>query len=136
MRIHTRSIWWLANLSCGLVLVLFSLACNDAVGGSDVLNLCDEDSHCPTGDYCDDGVCVHADQACDDDTPCPTGFECRNGGCAPIESTDAGLDGEADGTDGNDGGGDEVVDAPDIEVVLPCPPKACTSSTSATSWWA
>ncbi|MBW2703525.1 MAG: choice-of-anchor D domain-containing protein [Deltaproteobacteria bacterium] len=121
MRIHTRSIWWLANLSCGLVLVLFSLACNDAVGGSDVLNLCDEDSHCPTGDYCDDGVCVHADQACDDDTPCPTGFECRNGGCAPIESTDAGLDGEADGADGDDGGGDEVVDAPDIEVVLPLP---------------
>ncbi|MBN2498984.1 MAG: choice-of-anchor D domain-containing protein [Deltaproteobacteria bacterium] len=92
-------------------------ACSDATsthdaGQTDIVNLCQQDAHCPPGHYCDDGVCKRALILCDEQGLCPEGMECRNGGCVPVDSPDG-------GTDGGEDGGDEAAPGPDIEVVSP-----------------
>lgn len=68
---------------------------------------CSNDSACPDGQICVDGLCVTdpcTDMAgCGPNTPCPSGFTCQDGMC--VEDTSGGNGGSNGGNGGSNGGG-------------------------------
>ena len=69
--------------------------CND-----DKTISCSDDSDCPSGDTCSDGVCTTpgAGIDCTDAADCPDGFTCAEGGCVSTDGDEDG-DGVADEDD-------------------------------------
>lgn len=92
--------------ACGLMLA----ACGGSTAGpGDGSVTCSEDSDCPVGQSCVEGICqtLGGDQGvfCVADSDCPSGWTCLSNHC--VEQPDAGMD-----------GGDES-DVPDIEILEP-----------------
>ena len=100
-----------------LALMTLSSACGDSASNPDSSVItCASDEDCPTGRFCQNGICVLASQKCDDGGTCPEGMVCVDDYCLP--ESDGGLDG-GDGSDGDaDTDGDSSPE-PDIEIVDP-----------------
>jgi hypothetical protein len=106
---HVVTIWILSLASIGLL-----AGCSDDTLPGDSSILCGDDTECPYGQYCEDGVCKTTSVPCDEQDSCPEGSVCRNGVCV-TEGDDGGTDG--DGGDGGDAG--EPDPEPDITVIDP-----------------
>jgi len=105
-------------LTLGLWLALSG--CADSSGLPDDGSVpCTQDFECGVGEYCAQGVCqpIGGD---DDQRPCSSDLQClgdeicEGGLCVPGTRVDGGLDGEDGPADGNDPGGEEQVQQPDI----------------------
>jgi hypothetical protein len=86
--------------------------CSDSVTPPDSnVTFCTDDEDCPSGEYCQGGVCSPATIVCEDGGVCPSGMTCEDGVCVPEND---GGDSDGDAGDGDNGG-----DQPDIDVLEP-----------------